>query len=88
MESKLLDISIVTPDRTVFAAKAQAVWLPGSKSPFEVLYNHAPIVSSLVAGELKIRNETGEMLLFDTGKGFAEISNNSVNVLIDSAKEK
>ncbi len=88
MVDKLLELSIVTPDKEVFTGKAEAVWLPGSKSPFEILYNHAPIVSGLTAGEIKIRDDKGEILEFSSGKGFAEISNNVITVLTDSAEKK
>jgi F-type H+-transporting ATPase subunit epsilon len=88
MADKLLELSIVTPDKEVFAGKADAVWLPGSKAPFEVLYNHAPIVSGLSAGEIRVRDDKGKILEFSSGRGFAEVSNNVITVLTDSAEEK
>jgi len=87
MANKLLDMSIVTPDKSVFEGEVQAAWLPGSKSPFEVLYNHAPIVSGLNVGEIKIRDGVGNMTSFATGKGFVEISNNKITVLTDTAEK-
>jgi len=44
-QDKLLEVEIVTPQKTVFSGKAQSVTLPGSQAPFQVLFNHAPIVS-------------------------------------------
>ena len=64
-----------------------AAWLPGAQSPFEVLYNHAPIVSGLLVGKIKIRDKDGNIINFATGKGFVEISNNKITVLSDTAEE-
>ncbi|RPI66540.1 MAG: hypothetical protein EHM43_11245, partial [Ignavibacteriae bacterium] len=51
-----LNVSIVTPQSTAFEGKALAVSVPGTQSPFQVLYNHAPIISSLDIGIVKIED--------------------------------
>ena len=59
-DNKLLQVEIVTPQRVIFSGTAQSVTVPGSKSPFQVLFNHAPIVSSLDCGLTKLIDEAGE----------------------------
>lgn len=85
MEGKL-QVDIVTPKEIVFTGYADSVTLPGSKSPFEVLKGHAPIVSSLDIGHIKISADGTVEDVFATGEGFAEISNNKVSVVVEDAQ--
>ncbi len=84
-QDKFLEVEIVTPQKTVFSGKAQSVTLPGSQAPFQVLINHAPIVSSLELGQIKIVDDNGNEILYATSDGFTEISNNVVSVLVETA---
>jgi F-type H+-transporting ATPase subunit epsilon len=85
MAEKLLEIEIVTPQAKIYSGKAESVSLPGSKSPFQVLYNHAPIVSSLEVGLIKILDDNGKNLWFACSTGFTEISKNKVSILVENA---
>jgi F-type H+-transporting ATPase subunit epsilon len=84
-QDKLLEVEIVTPQKTVFSGKAQSVTLPRSLAPFQVLFNHAPIVSSLELGQIKIVAEKGNELFYATSNGFTEVSKNVVSVLVETA---
>jgi F-type H+-transporting ATPase subunit epsilon len=84
-QDKLLEVEIVTPQKTVFSGKAQSVTLPGSQAPFQVLFNHAPIVSSLELGQIKIIDEKGNAIFYATSNGFTEVSKNVVSVLVETA---
>ncbi len=84
-DTKLLDIEIVTPQKVIFAGKASSVSVPGSLSAFQVLYNHAPIVSSLDAGIVKIVDSDSNKRYFAIKEGFTEVRNNKVSILVDSA---
>jgi len=86
-KDKLLDIEIVTPEKTIFAGKGQSITLPGTKAPFQVLFNHAPIVSSLEQGKIKIVDEDGKTILYFTSDGFTEVSKNVVSVVVETAVE-
>jgi|APTNR8051073442_1049403.scaffolds.fasta_scaffold00499_25 F-type H+-transporting ATPase subunit epsilon len=57
--------TVLTPDREVFNGDIASVNVPGSQGAFEVLKNHAPIVSSLDAGQIKITTGSGEYTFFD-----------------------
>ena len=83
---KLLEIEIVTPQKTVFSGNARSITLPGTMAPFQVLYNHAPIVSSLELGQIKIVDENNNEIFYATSHGFTEISRNVVSVLVETAE--
>ena len=78
-----LNVSIVTPQTTAFEGKALAVSVPGTKSPFQVLYNHAPIISSLDIGILKIEDPSNKVTYFASKEGFIEVLKNSVNIVVE-----
>lgn len=80
-----LNLEIVTPQAKAFSGEVKSVTLPGAMSPFQVLINHAPIVSSLVKGKLKVENLDGSIITFDTSNGFVELVNNKVSVVVESA---
>ncbi len=84
-EEKLLEIEIVTPHEKIYRGSGSSVSLPGSLSSFQVLYNHAPIVSSLDTGITKVLDKGGEKMIFATGSGFAEVRQNKVSVLVETA---
>jgi F-type H+-transporting ATPase subunit epsilon len=60
--------------------------LPGAQSPFQVLYNHAPIVSALEVGAIKIVNEDNSEVLYATEGGFVEVLGNRVSVVVETAE--
>ncbi len=81
-----LNIEIITPAEVIFKGSADSISLPGTKAPFQVLKDHAPIVSSLDEGKIKI-DISGKEMIFQSSTGFAEINNNIVSVLVESAQE-
>ena len=81
-----LNVEIITPSQVIFSGEAISISLPGSKAPFQVLSGHAPIVSSLDNGNIKIDLGQQEKI-FQSSTGFAETNNNKVSVLIESAQE-
>lgn len=86
-ENKLLDVEIVTPHKTVYSGRIQSITLPGAKAPFQVLFNHAPIVSSLETGKIKLVDEYGKEIVFASTSGFTEVSRNVVSVMVETADE-
>jgi F-type H+-transporting ATPase subunit epsilon len=86
-EEKILDIEIITPQKTIHSGQAVSISLPGSLSPFQVLYNHAPIISSLDIGLVKIIDSNQNKLFFATSSGFAEVRKNKISVLVENAVE-
>ena len=82
MSEHVLNVSIVTPQATAFEGTALAVSVPGSQSPFQVLYNHAPIISSLDIGVVKIEDEKNNVTYYASREGFVEVMKNTVNIVV------
>ena len=74
---------ILTPEKTLFEGEIYLIQVPGEKGSFEVLENHAPIISTLEKGTIRVVTKEGEELTFEVKQGFIEVNNNVVNVLID-----
>lgn len=85
--AKALQVDIVTPAGAVFNATAEAVQLPGSQGSFQVLFNHAPIVSTLEAGVVKVRERAGVERQFRIDGGIVEVQANQVTVLATTATD-
>lgn len=79
MAEKVLTIKILSPEGTVFEGNADAIFLPGAECPFEVLPDHAPIISTLSKGEIRWRNAGSEESVAVTG-GVVRVKSNLVQV--------
>lgn len=84
-DNKYIDVEIITPQKTIYVGKAMSVNVPGSQAPFQMLYNHAPIVSNLDDGIIKLVDENNKTLKFAITSGFMENNDNKLSVLISSA---
>jgi len=80
-------LEILTPDRKIFSGDVYGVQLPGIDGMFEVLEKHAPLVSALKAGKLKILKDKDSTNLYSIQSGFVEVLNNRATVLVEGAKE-
>ena len=83
MKEKMLTIRILTPEGTLHEGTASAVFLPGTVSPFEVLPDHAPIISALSAGEIRVVD--GEEQRFTIRGGVVKVRNNEITVCAETA---
>ena len=80
-----MKLQILTPEKVAFDGEAEALLVPGKAGPFEILKDHAPILSSLSAGALRIKVERKESY-FQVSGGFLEFHANQAVVLVDSAE--
>jgi F-type H+-transporting ATPase subunit epsilon len=78
-------LEIITPNKKVYSGQVKLVQLPGSKGAFEILNNHAPIISTLEKGKIKVIEETGRELFFEVDGGVAENKDNKIIILAESA---
>jgi len=78
-------LEIITPDKKVFEGEVKLIQLPGSKGGFEILKNHAPIISTLEKGVIKIKDKNNEEQLFEVDGGVVENKANKIIVLVESA---
>ena len=79
---KPLTIRILTPEGTLHEGAASAVFLPGSVSPFEVLPGHAPIISALSAGDIRVVD--GQERHFAIRGGVVKVRNNEITVCAET----
>ena len=77
-----MQLDILTPESEVFSGEVDYVQLPGIDGLFEVLNNHAPLISALKEGNLKLR-ANGKMQDYTIKSGIVEVINNKVSVLTE-----
>lgn len=82
----ILNVEIVSPDRSVFRGDATGVRAPGVQGSFEVLYNHAPMIAAFGVGQIVVTTPSGQRIAFATSGGFLEVLENSVKVLAEAAE--
>jgi F-type H+-transporting ATPase subunit epsilon len=82
-----MTLEILTPEKKIFSGDVFGVQLPGIGGMFEVLDKHAPIVSALKAGQLKILKDKSTTSVYTIQSGFVEVLNNNTTVLVEGAKE-
>ena len=83
-----MTLEILTPDKKIFSGEVYGVQLPGISGLFEVLDKHAPLVSALKAGSLKILKDKSNTASYTIQSGFVEVLNNKTTVLLEGADEK
>jgi F-type H+-transporting ATPase subunit epsilon len=81
-----MNISVLTPDREIFKGDITSVRVPGMGGEFQVLKNHAALVSSLSKGKVAILKADGGKLDFTIQKGFIEVLNNEVSLLVQGVQ--
>ncbi|HCY40900.1 MAG TPA: ATP synthase F1 subunit epsilon [Prolixibacteraceae bacterium] len=77
-------LEIITPDKKVYSGNVKLVQLPGSKGSFEILDHHAPIISVLEKGRIKVEEESGQEFFFEIDGGVVENKDNKIIVLAES----
>ena len=81
-----MHLEIITPEKKLFTGEVKLVQVPGSKGSFEILNNHAPIISTLDKGKIKIIRPEGETIFFEIGGGVIESKQNNIIILAESIK--
>ena len=83
-----MNLEILTPERKLFSGDVYGVQLPGINGLFEVLDKHAPLVSALKTGTLKIlKDKVNKTSSYTIKSGFVEVLNNKTIVLVEGAVE-
>jgi F-type H+-transporting ATPase subunit epsilon len=81
-----LHFSLVSPERELFNGEVDQVDAPGSEGDFGVLVGHAPFMTALKAGRVKLYNN-GETLAYDLQGGFADVTPEGLTILAEQAAE-
>jgi F-type H+-transporting ATPase subunit epsilon len=79
-------LEIIAVDQNLYSGEVDMVQVPGSKGSFQILRNHAPIISTLEQGQIRIVDQKGGTTLFDVDGGVIEAKNNKIIVLAETAK--
>lgn len=75
-------LEILTPDKKIFQGEVTSVTVPGKQGSFEILNNHAPIISTLDDGKVTVRVTKAEQH-FNILGGVVEVINNKIIVLAE-----
>jgi len=79
-------LEILTPEKKLYSGDVYGIQLPGVSGSFEVLEKHAPMVSALGAGKLKVLRDKTNHINYSIKNGFVEILNNKVTVMVEGAE--
>jgi F-type H+-transporting ATPase subunit epsilon len=79
-------LEIITPDKRVFEGEVSSAQFPGTQGSFEVLNNHAPLISTLENGRIRVTSAAGN-LYFNVNGGVVEVLKNKIIVLAEGITE-
>ncbi|CAN5163313.1 hypothetical protein BH11BAC6_BH11BAC6_09290 [soil metagenome] len=82
-----MTLEILTPEKKIYSGEVYGVQLPGIDGLFEVLEKHAPLVSALGKGKMKILKDKTNTQSFFIQSGFVEVLNNKATVLVEGVSE-
>ncbi len=80
------ELEIVTPQKKEFSGNVESVSCPGEQGRFQVLHNHAPFLSTLAIGVVKIVDEQGAEWRYAVSGGVAQVFHNNMQLLADTAE--
>jgi F-type H+-transporting ATPase subunit epsilon len=86
MYEKSFSLEIVAPDRVVYSGQVTSFTAPGVQGGFQVLYDHAPFLTALSIGEIKMKAMDGTDSRFAVSGGVVEVRNNKVVALVETAE--
>ncbi len=87
MADKTFQLEIVTPRKVVFSDRVSSFNAPGVVGGFQVLRSHAPLLSSINIGEVKVVDAAGKESRYATSGGFVEVRDNKVVMLAETAEQ-
>ena len=79
-----MKVEILTLEKTLLSTEARSVVVPGKNGQFEMLNNHAPIISLLQSGKIKVTDSNNKKTQFEILRGSIEMSNNKITILAET----
>ncbi len=80
-----MKLDILTPEKSLFSGDVVSVKVPGSKGSFEILRQHAPIISSLEQNaQIRVITADNQTLMFPCNGGVVEVLNDKVSILTEA----
>jgi F-type H+-transporting ATPase subunit epsilon len=84
---KEFNLEIVTPSKLAYKASVLSATIPGTVGEFQILFNHAPFLSSFEVGKIKVLVSENNEISFATTGGTVEVLNNTVQILADTLEK-
>ena len=81
-----MELEIITPEKTLYTGEVKLVQMPGIDGSFEVLNNHAALITVLQEGKIKIKDNSGQTQFFEINGGVVEVLKNHVLILAEELK--
>lgn len=81
-----MKLEILTPDSAVYSGKIRSIRVPGTNGSFQVLRDHAPIISTLENGMVTVVDFQGKFLFFEITGGVIEVKMNRIILLAESVQ--
>lgn len=78
-----MQVDIITPDKNIFSGEAKELLVPGTEGFIGILENHAPLISTLREGKVKVTDKDGKSESYEINGGVAEVLNNKVIILAE-----
>lgn len=79
----MFHLIMATPQQIIYDNKILSIIIPGTSGYMQILSKHAPLITSLKSGTVKLVTENQEQLIYTISGGFFEVSNNHAQLLID-----
>ncbi len=78
-----MQIEIVSPEKQLYAGEVAMAQFPGTEGSFQVLNNHAPLIATITAGSIRVRNASGKEETIEVRGGIVEVQKNKILVLAE-----
>ncbi|MFN5182831.1 MAG: ATP synthase F1 subunit epsilon [Bacteroidota bacterium] len=78
-----MNLEIIKPDKKLFEGEAKSVVVPDANGRLGILKRHAPLISSLKKGKIKVTDNSGKVQYFEINGGVVEVLNNHVIILAE-----
>ncbi|HSV77469.1 MAG TPA: ATP synthase F1 subunit epsilon [Bacteroidales bacterium] len=82
MTDRSLTLEILSPEKRLYKGNVVLVQLPGTLGSFEILFNHAPLISTIEKGTIKFIDTERNKLNFDVQGGVVEVKKNKIVILV------
>ena len=83
-----MKVEIITPENMVYSGEASLIQLPGIDGLFELLNNHAPMITMLSVGNIKLVEKNNNTVYFTVQGGVVEVLKNKILVLAEGCKKQ
>lgn len=77
-----MQLEIITPEETLFQGEVKGARFPGKDGSFEILKDHAPMISRIEAGQIRVTTDNQESQFYTVEDGFVEVRDNNVVALV------